>query len=1077
MSDRLDAKATKILHRNNAQEIVKALADLEEHRAEFATRWLWELIQNARDFPDGSRPMTIRINVSPKQITFALSGRDFTEDEILSLILHGSTKQSNLEQLGKFGTGFLSTHLLSKQVWVKGTLCGDDGVRRPFEFELDRSGDDAGQVGEAMQQSLGALKRSLVRSGVAPTSWTEYVYKIDEALDLEELETDFPFEAIPYILVFDENVETIELRLWDRQATYVRAGSEELNAGGRLTVIEGGETVNRFIIYEQNDVQLAAPVSEREDGTYELLLPGDVPKLFKFLPLVNSASVGLPVVFHSALFSTTENRDGLVFGASGPQSDFNKELLMKATNCLLQLARNCAEEAVEAAHLLLDVRAISDFPAWLEDRSWFAQWQRSIIRGLAAIPLVQLMTEEIAAAAEVDLPLGEETMTWKEVYRLNTSLAPNRAPLASIAEDCSSIAEEWMGLLGDEDPLVQSCVLTPARLFEKVKETGSLKDLAERLELEPAETVAWVNGLISAVPEPQRSICLDGLIPDQTPEGRFRSSAELSRDADIDDDLKDVLEKLGEPVRERLMHEEIEGAETIIKRVQQREPFVSSAKDLLKKRAAPAPFAPQFRAACLTMFQWLAVEGLWEDLKDAIPVYALDREKETLSKTSARGAALLVPRGLWPEKAKAYWDAFPKGSVLSDDYASLLDSSSWSEAAANGVVVTELVWSEEDELTDLEHYTRDRELEGDGHSTALPIEVGKLALVGTELFEALSSSRERAARFFQFILDYVAGADVSWKRRAQVRCECGKEHEIIPCEWLAWICEREWVPRTRGHERLTDASLARLTRHDTRLAQIVIREEHTDFLNLVGINVLEQALLAAGPSQSSELRRKFAQLARLAIQHPGAVARLMQDIEAHHDADQRWRENQKLGQIVEELIQMRLKSHLSLFRIRVQTPFKGYDLGAYADDPSSSDVGSIEVQQSGTLLAKIEIKATRGKTVSMSNVQGEEASADQARFWLCVVPLVSDEDVDELTPERVEDLARFVAGIGNRLAEALAGIQDAVENADASGFDLEHVDEIRYGIRSDIWEVEAIALQEFVDLLGKHATANRRRIP
>jgi hypothetical protein len=48
---RLDAKANRILHRNNAQKIVKALADLEEHRAQFATRWLWELIQNARDFP------------------------------------------------------------------------------------------------------------------------------------------------------------------------------------------------------------------------------------------------------------------------------------------------------------------------------------------------------------------------------------------------------------------------------------------------------------------------------------------------------------------------------------------------------------------------------------------------------------------------------------------------------------------------------------------------------------------------------------------------------------------------------------------------------------------------------------------------------------------------------------------------------------------------------------------------------------------------------------------------------------------------------------------------------------------
>jgi hypothetical protein len=74
---RLDAKANRILHHTNAQEIVKALADLEEHRAEFATRWLWELIQNARDFPDESRPMTIRVNVSPGCITFAHNGRDF----------------------------------------------------------------------------------------------------------------------------------------------------------------------------------------------------------------------------------------------------------------------------------------------------------------------------------------------------------------------------------------------------------------------------------------------------------------------------------------------------------------------------------------------------------------------------------------------------------------------------------------------------------------------------------------------------------------------------------------------------------------------------------------------------------------------------------------------------------------------------------------------------------------------------------------------------------------------------------------------------------------------------------------
>jgi hypothetical protein len=1071
---RLDAKANQILHRNNAQEIVKALADLEEHRAEFATRWLWELIQNARDFPDESRPMTIRITVAPERITFAHNGRDFSEDEILSLILHGSTKQSNPAQLGKFGTGFLSTHLLSKQVRVKRTVLDDDGVRKAFEFDLDRSGDNADQVGEAMQRSLAALKRSLARSGTAPTDCTEYVYKTDETVDADELESEFPFDAIPYILVFDANVETIELRLWEKHVLYERAGTEELDTGSRLTVVEGGDTATRFIIHEEDNIQAAVPVLEREDGSYELLLPGDVPRLFKFLPLVNSLNIGLPAVFHSAEFSTTENRDGLVFTAGGPNSDANKGLLTKAAACFVQLARNCAQGGLADLYFLLDVSAVSDVPAWLEDRTWYAEWQRSMVRELAGIPLVRLNNEKTAPLAEADLPLGDDTMSWESVYQLGSGLAPDRAPHESIAEGCSIIAVNWTELLGGDDELIESCVLTPARLIERVRETGSLENLGAELELEREETVAWLNRLIAAVAEAERATCLDGLMPDQTPEGTFRSSADLSRDTDIDDELKNVLETLDDPIRQRLVHEGVTGAETIVKRVQPRDPLVSSAKDRLKKQVPAKPKAAESRAACLTMFQWLASEGRWDDLKDGIPVYTFDSdETEMVSMTLARGT-LLAPRELWPDEARPYWDAFPRGSVLVDDYASLLDSSAWREGAANFVLVTDLLWSEEEELAELDKYTLNPDLEGDGHSAAAPVEVGKLAFIDSIFHDALRGSRERAARFFQFILDYVVDADGSWKQRVKVRCECGNEHEIIPCEWLSFIRDREWVPRAKGQERLTDASLARLTRHDTRLAETVTREEHTDFLNLIGINVLEQAVLAAGESQSTELRRKLAQLARLAVQHPGAVTQLIEDIEAHHEADKRWQANQKLGRMVEDLIQKQLKSRPSLLRIRLKTQFKGYGLGAYVDDPSYADVGSIEVQQSETLLAKIEIKATRGKAVSMSNLQGEEASNDDTRYWLCVVPLDADEEIDELTPERVEELACFVLGIGSRLAPARDGIQDAMESADESGFDLEHIDDIRYGIRAEIWESDALPLTGFVEMLSRQALTRRR---
>jgi hypothetical protein len=155
-----------------------------------------------------------------------------------------------------------------------------------------------------------------------------------------------------------------------------------------------------------------------------------------------------------------------------------------------------------------------------------------------------------------------------------------------------------------------------------------------------------------------------------------------------------------------------------------------------------------------------------------------------------------------------------------------------------------------------------------------------------------------------------------------------------------------------------------------------------------------------------------------------------------------------------------------LHRIRVKTQFKSYDLGAYVDDDAFPDVGSVEVE-AGSLVAKIEIKATRGKTVSLSNRQGEEASSDQPRFWLCVVPLDRDEEVDDLTPERVEELARFVSGIGDRLTPTREGILDAVRTADEDGFDLEHTDEIRYGMRSEIWGGEAMQLATFVAVLGR----------
>ena len=133
--DFLDEARDSTLVENTAQAVFKHLDRLEDHRTAFGSKWVWELLQNARDaaLPDG---VFIEIVLADDRLEFRHSGAPFKPREIAHLIYHGSTKVDADRDLDHFGSGFLSTHLLSRVVCVRGAL--EDG--RAFEFNLDRSG-------------------------------------------------------------------------------------------------------------------------------------------------------------------------------------------------------------------------------------------------------------------------------------------------------------------------------------------------------------------------------------------------------------------------------------------------------------------------------------------------------------------------------------------------------------------------------------------------------------------------------------------------------------------------------------------------------------------------------------------------------------------------------------------------------------------------------------------------------------------------------------------------------------------------------------------------------------------------
>ena len=96
-------------------ELKKIRESSEVEKKVIRRRWIWELIQNASDCTPKDRKIDINIEYYNNQIVFSHNGLPFCYKNLLDLITQISSKQSLEEKkTGKFGTGFMSTHLLSE---------------------------------------------------------------------------------------------------------------------------------------------------------------------------------------------------------------------------------------------------------------------------------------------------------------------------------------------------------------------------------------------------------------------------------------------------------------------------------------------------------------------------------------------------------------------------------------------------------------------------------------------------------------------------------------------------------------------------------------------------------------------------------------------------------------------------------------------------------------------------------------------------------------------------------------------------------------------------------------------------
>jgi len=116
-------------------------------------RIIWELVQNAKDNAslckfNNSTDVNIKMTLNENKFIFSHDNGYFTNDNIRALVRRSSSEDKEVESnpeaikektTGRFGTGFMTTHVLSEKVQVQGLFQLDKDFKY-FELLFDRSG-------------------------------------------------------------------------------------------------------------------------------------------------------------------------------------------------------------------------------------------------------------------------------------------------------------------------------------------------------------------------------------------------------------------------------------------------------------------------------------------------------------------------------------------------------------------------------------------------------------------------------------------------------------------------------------------------------------------------------------------------------------------------------------------------------------------------------------------------------------------------------------------------------------------------------------------------------------------------
>jgi hypothetical protein len=598
------------LNKITAKSILEKLMNIRQNiNVEFtARRLIWELMQNAKDNAslcniEGEK-VDVIIQISEKDFIFSHNKGYFTNEHIRGLIrkYSSSDKDRDAEQIGqmykttgRFGTGFMTTHLLSEKVQIRSYYKNEDQTFSEFSFWLDRSGRGEKEITQGINNAFDEAEVNIQKPESITLNKNEFktsfIYPLTEQkiklayIALEEVERGIGYTLIN---VPEINTVTIDKELIGKSTYEIKhidtLSYENIDFLIYNLLINGQESQNYYLTLNDDELQVIIPISCQDDNYYSLELDSTIPKLHLDFPMIGTEDLNLPFIINSPLFEPTEPRDGvsLIDDAENDVSQLNCNVMLRAVDLYNHFLSYVGYE--KKWHNLYNLARIKSPKkhTWI-DADWYKKniinpirdklLHSSIVDVVNGDKRISIWNED--DECQVYFPDAEKDNIREKIWELSKKIYPQYTPIREHIRQWNEII--W-----------QDCYrFTISELSQEIESRENLTNLADFLEKEEDDAIDFLNDyydLLNIEQNHIKDILADKFKVIPTQLGVFKKKSELYVDNDdIDEELKNACSLISNNPREYLVYKGANTGEGVLYPPKKDDDIINEINNIIKE--------------------------------------------------------------------------------------------------------------------------------------------------------------------------------------------------------------------------------------------------------------------------------------------------------------------------------------------------------------------------------------------------------------------------------------------------------------------------------------------------------------